>query len=508
MNGETGAAQDRLTRVRIWLAVAVGLAATLAAACSLSWRMFHDVPMLLYQSNLAVSHGMMPYRDFFYLNLPGTFWFFNGVIRLLGTSDWAIQSANLVIVALVSGLLFWALPKKGVVWCVAFGVGLGVLRFFSGECVFVLQRETIAMVPMAALLTIGIRGAGPSRNESLGSVAVGLLVAWMALIKPQLALYGVPVVVARVAAGGRGRHRLVALLLMGAGFTIPIAGCAAWLVRNGAWSGFCETLNYWPLYGQMNFSHGFVDTWTRYKGIFGGACRLVFSPYMAVAVGGLFAGWRTGTLSRLAVWLWGGMLAMSVFVPSLSGQFWGYHRFPFYFMTLCVAGYILTWGRLGLATGALLGMFWMSFAGMRVWRETTESSLTRLQHGIADQFAGYMKKNLRHGERVQPIDWVDGAVHGMLMVDALQATRFTETYYFLHHVNNPVVQKLRREFMDALTKDPPQIFLEARDVRWPNGKGTEARIEAFERWRAAHYRIAEETEHYRIWERIGDGKGV
>jgi hypothetical protein len=495
-------------RLQRFLGMAVCGAAAAAAACSLSWRMFQDTPMLLYQSNLAVSHGMMPYRDFFYINLPGTFWFYGWVARLLGTSDFAVQFANLAMVALVAVLLFFSFPQAGRGWCAVFGISLGMLRLFSGEGIFVLQRETLAMIPIAALLIIGMRKPETAKGVLSGSAGVGFLLAGLALIKPQLALYGLPVVMAMVAdCQNRGR-RLAVVSLMGAGFGVPVAVCWVWLVCNGAWDGFCETVAYWPLYGQMDFNHTFLETGARLKGVLRGELRMIFSPYMAVAVLGLVAGWRTGTLSRRGVWLWGGVLALSVFVPALSGQFWGYHRLPFYFFTLCLAGYVLAWKKKGVVLCALLGAFWIVFAGARVWRETTAPSPTRLRHNMADQFADYLRKNLEPDECVQAIDWVSGAAHGMLMADALPATRFTETFYFLHNVDSPVIQKLRREFMDTLAKRPPQILLEARGVRWPDGKGTEARFEAFENWRDAHYRVAEETEHYRIWERVGDAKGV
>jgi hypothetical protein len=123
-----------------------------------------------------------------------------------------------------------------------------------------------------------------------------------------------------------------------------------------------------------------------------------------------------------------------------------------------------------------------------------------LTHGIADEFEQYLRTRLQPGDRVQPIDWTSGALQAMLMTDALPATRFIESYYFLHSVSHPLIQKLRKEFLDSLEKRPPRYLLEATTVRWPGGLDTEQRFQAFEEWRGSHYRICKEDEHYRVWE--------
>ena len=489
-----------LWSVKRLLGLVVCAAAGCAALCSLSWRMVNDTPILLYLANLMVRWGAVPYRDFFDMNLPGSYWMFGWIIRTLGTSDLSVHAANLIVLASVSVLLFAVLSKPCAA-CAALGVGLGALRFFSGESAFTLQRELFALIPISVLLVLGLRR--PLRGCGCQGAVAGALLAGLALIKPQLVLYGLPVAVLLGAECANGRQRIRLYAWMGVGGALPLFACWAWLVRSGAWPGFCEVVQYWTLYGQMTNGFGFVITGDRFYYILRGLMRMVCSPYSVVAGLSLFAGWQSGLLSRKHLWVWWGLLALTVIVPSLTGQFWGYHRLPFYYLSLCVSGYLLAGRGWATALAVLMVAFWVPFTGWRVWRETSVPSVISQKHGVPDAFARYLAANLRHGDRAQPVDWSCGAVQGMLAADALPATRFPYTFYFLHHVRHPLIQKIRKEFMNQLERNPPRFLLEATTVPLPTGIGTEERFEAFETWRAMHYRVAEAGEHYRIWEYQG-----
>lgn len=233
---------------------------------------------------------------------------------------------------------------------------------------------------------------------------------------------------------------------------------------------------------------------------------MLFSPYAAIAAGALFTAWKNQVMLRKEIMLWGGILLLTIVVPTLTGQFWGYHRLPFFFLTLCVAGFLLRGGNWSMWGSVMLTVFWIYFAGWRVWRESSVSSVVSLKHGVPDAFGNYLKRHLRAGDRVQPDDWACGALQGMLVADALPATRFPYTFYFRHHVSHPLIQKLRSEFQASLERRPPRFILEATTVLMPKGLDTVKQIQPFEDWRSTHYHIVEEAEEYRIWERNGGGQ--
>ena len=479
-----------------FLCFAACIAAGAASLCSLSWRMVHDTPIMLYQANLMVNHGMMPYRDFFCINLPGSLWMYGWLIQTLGVSDWTVHLANLMVVSLISALIYFSLSKTCHV-CALLGIGLGVLRIFSGEVAFILERELLALIPISGLTLLGLRKPVQSPAREM---MVGLLLAWLFLIKPQLLLYGLPVVVLLLMGCGTVKEGVRMTVITGTVFILPVIACGVWVIQSGAWPGFCETVEYWTLYGQMTQSFTFVQPAERLHAIWGHVGRMIGSPYMGVACIALFVAGKNKVLARKEIVFWILMLAMAITVPALSGQFWGYHRLPFFYFTLCVSGYLLAGRAWSTGLAILAALFWMPFAALRVYRETTSPSAVRLTHGIADEFQHYLQARLQPGDRVQPIDWTYGAVQGMLMTDALPATRFIESSYFLHSVSHPLIQRLRKEFLDTLKSRPPRFLLEATTVRWPNGLDTEKRFMAFEAWRDVHYRVSKEGEHYRIWE--------
>ena len=137
----------------------------------------------------------------------------------------------------------------------------------------------------------------------------------------------------------------------------------------------------------------------------------------------------------------------------------------------------------------------------RVWSESSGGgAVVAVKRGVPDAFSRYLAARLRPGDRVQPLDWTGGAVHGMLQAKALPATRFLYTFHFYHHVDSPFIRRLRKEFVDALSARPPRFLLEATDSPVPHGKGTSDRFEEFDQWREAHYRVVASGDGYRIWE--------
>lgn len=479
-----------------------GASVVVLAISSLSWRMVHDTPIMMYLSNLMIRGRAIPYRDFVDMNLPGSYWMFGVIIRMLGESDVAVHFANFIIIVVVCTMMCWAMSRANL-WVGVVGVVFGALRIVSGVWSFVLQRELFALIPISTLLVLGLRR--PIHGMFSGAV-VGVLMAWLALIKPQLLLYGIPVILLLMGNCGSLKQRIRLAMAAVCCFMLPFVACGWWLVENGAWAGFLDIVQYWTLYGQMTHEHGFVDANARLVSIMVGASMMVFSPYMFVAIWGLYSGWKSKAISIQELCLWCGVLVVTVIVPSVSGQFWGYHKLPFFFLTLCASGYLLLGCLFARMACILMVVFWVSFSSVRVWRETAESSVVSLKHGVPDELGNYLRHRLRPGDHVQPVDWTGGALHGMFMVDAPLATRFPYTFYFFHHVSHPLIQKFRREFMNDLNEKPPRFILECTRIVLPSGVDTAKRFPEFETWRDSHYRVVQSDEYYRIWELIQDMK--
>ena len=90
-----------------------------------------------------------------------------------------------------------------------------------------------------------------------------------------------------------------------------------------------------------------------------------------------------------------------------------------------------------------------------------------------DEIAGYLRANLEPGDKVQPLDWTGGAVHGMLLARAEVATRFMYDYHFYHHVSQPFIQTLRSRFIDDLEKSSPRYIIQVETLKpWVSGPDT------------------------------------
>jgi len=480
------------------LCIITGVAALMAALASLSWRMVHDVPVMLYLSNMVMD-GAVPYRDFFDMNLPGSYLVYGLIVKVLGATDVAVHFSNMLFLALIGALLVLACPKPFRL-CALFGVALATLRCYHVQFAFVLQRELIALVPVSALLALALRGQAPGAPKS---ILAGLLLAALVLMKPQFVLYGLPQLVLLMMRCPDWRNRAYHLAIIGAAFSAPVLLCAFWLVRSGAWPAFLEMVQYWGLYGQMTFNCRFVTPAERFADTLRGIWKMLATPpYAIVAVLGLLVMWRKQRVPRRLCVALGALFLLTLAIPAATGQFWGYHRLPFYYVALFLSGFLLMSNRFIVACVCIpMAVVWTSSTAIRVYGETvTHPSISALKHGVPDCFADYLKTHAAPGDRAQPIDWAEGALHGMLMADVPLATRFPYAFYFLHSVSHPLIKKIRSEFLARLDETQPRFLLETRTGSRPSGIDTETHFQAFEQWRNAHYRLAQESEHYRIWE--------
>lgn len=504
-------AMDRAT-VKRWVCLAAGLAALLCAAFSLKWRMVHDLPIMLYMATLMAEAHLVPYRDFFDMNLPGTYWVLEGFVRPFGCSDVSVRLFDLTWFSGVLIFTFQSLKRWGNL-AALLAVCLVALRYFSGTWWFTLQREYLALLPLSAALALSAR---PQPVNAWSGLLMGALLSGLFLIKPQLVLFGAPVVGYSVwTCAGRDRPMRFVLSAV-LGFSVPVACCIFWLAEHNAWKPFVDlATQYWPLYVQMDGAHEVQSGLRRLSGVMRGAGALLTSGYSALALAGLIVGRYRGVVSRAQFGFWLAMLAVAVLIPCLSGQFWGYHKLPFYYLALCATSVsfadsdkesdgqrVSSW--FGIACGVVLAVVWISLAVPRSIREAVgPGAVATDKHGVPDRFAAFLKEHARAGDRVQPLDWTGGSIHGMLMAGARPATRFLYTFHFYHHVNSAFIHQIRGEFIRELRAARPRFLLEAVDGPHPCGEGTSETFLELEQWKDAFYHIVESGSGYRIWELNG-----
>ncbi|MBS0422066.1 MAG: hypothetical protein JSR66_30450 [Proteobacteria bacterium] len=502
------------SRARSWLTAVpiAGLSVLLLYLLvrSRHWEYDHDTPLLQYCGFLMHRYGWMPYRDFFETSMPGTFLFHDALVTAFGTGNLPFMLVNECLLGFVlSTSYLWMrhLSRPGAIlfvcWYGAFYLAAG-----PGE---LLQRDWLTILPIATAFAI----VANTRAATLGTAfRVGLLVGMCACIKPQLAAAATPIVIGlhllrdRVVAQTRAQalreFLLRTALPAAAGFTVPLAAVLAWLAYRGALDAFVAMVHeYLPLHIQQTGDHVFLSPAERLRYLAVHAVQLnnLWPMALAAAIGFVIIGRqfaaqpRNQLLFRLAC----SMLAIYAVEPVLSGQFWAYHYDPFQYWLVAVLSLLVVPILGDFRYFAMPGLLLLSSIGYSFTLHH-EIRQHRAEHGIVADMTGAINKNVPAGVPVQPIDWTSGAVQALLRTQHPIGTRFLYDYHFYHHVQTPVIQKLRTEFVSQLIASRVPFVLEVRrgykDVM--TGINTSDRFDELDRVLTERYASVYEGESYRL----------
>lgn len=492
------------------------------AALTLRWRMFHDYPTMAYLSFLMSHFHWVPYRDFIDMNMPGNHLFNVAAGWVFGYSDLGFRLLDFTTLsAILACTWFWL---RRVHWRVAWAAMAGfVFLYFNNGPIISMQREFILLVPVSLSLAVL---TSPRISATLKAFTIGFCFGAAFLIKPHVVM-GYPVLFlfllldVREREGGRvlafvRTARLAAWTT--AGFLLPVGLTAVWLWKIGALSPFLETARqYWPLYGRMTGGHEVVSPPERLKYLwhsyldFGGM-RLLFWP---AAIGSAIAllNARLDKGQRRTV-----MLALALaFLYSLyvlmAGKFWPYHWILFMYVMAalgalcCLPQHPSTRRLLKIFPFAVFFLVFFCQYPFQFWKNLLMQAQGYTYHDDkierGDIIADYLKRHLRPGDKVQPLDWTGGTHQAMLAARAELATPFLVDASFYHDVSNPFIQRLRRRFMDSLNASNPRYIVEVLAKDRPRGPDTTNRFPELEEFIAARYRVAalHRTLAFTIYER-------
>lgn len=259
--------------------------------------------------------GGVAYRDIFETNLPGMVWVHMIVRPLIGASSVAIRSVDLLVVLTIIGCLATWLRKAGAhrATCLATALTISLFYVSTNEWCHC-QRDTWMLLPCLAAFALRMRNLDDNPVSARRSRFEGALWALAFWIKPFIAVPGLVCIVLSwmlKRASLRSVFRDMRGILCG-GLAIGTAGLA-WLLANGAWPHFIDTMTRWnPEY----FAAG-KGRWT--------VERLL------------------DVLSRFQPWMWLHTLAVPVALFVLGRAVWHRKR-PFRETTLAMlSGLYLGW---------------------------------------------------------------------------------------------------------------------------------------------------------------------
>ncbi len=212
----------------------------------------------------TVFAGGVHYRDVFDTNPPGFVWMLGAVRGALGTSDFALRAADLLIVTLITAGLVWWARKSGAsaaggAWVVAAGAAFyPFIHEFNH-----VQRDVWMMLPAGAAIATRLgrcrERADPTlvENVKMGRVSTWKLlqcvpgIGFLALlegflwglgcwIKPHLLFVAFAAFFVTARRLSWRDH-----LAVFAGGVLALAAGAWWLVSSGAWPHFLDIWRTW-----------------------------------------------------------------------------------------------------------------------------------------------------------------------------------------------------------------------------------------------------------------------
>lgn len=494
----------KISIIIVIAAIAIaGITAVIVLIGSIKWRYELDSPLMMYAGFLLTS-GKVPYRDFFDMNMPGTYFIMAAMGGLIGWSDLDSRIFDLICLVIISGSTFFWMRRFGKLPALAASILFPLWYLREGPSLS-LQREYIALVPFSLLL---VAATVPGKlNYVLRALLAGFLAGIAFLIKPQFLLLSLPPLLILIFTDETGishRNRFAAMI---GGILLPLGAVLIYMVWTDSLRHFIEiATSYWPLYTNLSGGHRSISGLRRIYYIIFNTMQWVITFYLPVAVLGLIALDRNKT-QRWYTWMMVGLLFASILYPGLSGKFWLYHWIPFYYVVLCTASLtllLIPFKKWNIAYAApvlcvilvLLSLSFQNFENLRLrkWEGAPNN-------GVPDEIYEYFSTHMEPGDTVQPLDWTGGSVHGMLMARAPLATRFIYDFHFYHHISNPYIQKLRREFIEELRDEKPRFIIQVLEYKpWPSGPDTTREFPELRKFLKQNYSKVYIGETFRILE--------
>lgn len=498
---------------------------------SFEWRMVQDSPLLHYVAFLISEHNYVPYRDVFETSMPGTFLYHLALVQNLGYSDIAFRLADIgllfIALALVRGIMRQIDPLAA--WASVVTIGLIYLGLGPSSS---LQRDFVGFVAVLSAIWIARR---PQTSWWRGAFSVGALFGFAATVKPHLAI-GAPAVLVFYVNEWRWenlddsmtwvKRAIRVFAISGVAFLLVIGLVLAWLWSKGALAAFWEMVTrYLPLHVDMT---GAIATVTPAEKAEYVARKLSrdLRLWLPPALLGLFVAYFVAAVSRRQrrlVILLAALLVSYAIYPVLAAQFWIYHWLPFRIIAVMCASLLLLqlkYFRGGTALqygfgGCFLvcALVWSGFMTLQPLQLSKpwgfRAQLSGLpapapKKGRVDEIAVFLQiADLKPGDRVQPLDWTEGAVHAMLIAGAQPATPYIYDYHFYHYVSDPYIQEIRRRYISRLQAKPPRFMIDVDDQLKPTGIDTTDTFPELDRFVVENYDVAMAGKGYRILELRG-----
>jgi len=487
-------------------AVALGSIAVIAATVwvSLRWRVVTHDAVLMHYVAWGMLHGLVPYRDMFEINYPGTYVVHWGILALPGNMDLNWRLFDLGMLASIIGAMKLLLRGRGN-WAFIFA-GISFALWYLGKgSWFVGERDTmVGALELMALVPL-IRALEQPQPRLWPVLLSGALFGLACMIKPTVActlFFVAAYALYAVRSSGIAPGRCFALLAAGAaGVVIPGIATAAWLWSIGGLQAFIDL--------QI---HYVLPVYSRYGGStmpIVALGRIVYEPVVlflvvvgaVVGVGSLLSDRRPPvSVGLLTMALIGGLVHLAVqrkgfvyhMVPAVAAgtvlSFWHFQR---------LALSRRMWNS-SLAIGVLC---WLMITASRGCANQIMKQRRGTPPGAVAGIIETLRPRLRPGDTLQPLDTNWGAAEVLLRLGLRMPTRQIYDFPLLDYATVPFIQQLRQEFMQDFESHPPRFVLVSKTTWAAYDFNRLQKFPALTRYLQQHYTILKSDDEYRLYER-------
>ena len=485
------------------------------------WEYQHDTPVMMYITYLYDAYGLLPYRDVYDMNFPGTHVWDYFVAKVFGYDDPGIWWANVLVMALIAGVTVAALRGLGrfVGW---FAAALYALVYLKFGPEFTLQRDHVALAPLLAGVWLTL--APPARlSFAMRAGLVGVCVALAMTIKPHF-LLAAPVLCGSLLWERWGEREdppsakaLASIPLWGAaGIGIIWIAVFAGLAAFGILGAFLDIMqNYIPLYGSLSFDFKPIGGIDRVQNTVAGFLQMGSQWLLLLgAVVGLlrfFASDLPSAVVRRKGIVIAALVVTFLLYPAAPGQFFRYHYLPFLcFGSMACALALAPWLRgerleLRVIGAAVLALIVVSLIEPHWHPRNTfmQPEYMEAKSGAPAAIAEYLDEHLQPGDTVQQEDQIIGGVlHGLLKARARLATPFVYDFHFNHHEEELYIQGLKARYLAAMDANKPRFIVESQfPPRYIRGGNTTITFPEADAHKRANYHVVMEDPRFLIWER-------
>jgi len=449
---------------------------------SFKTQMHGDSEYLHYMAYLINEHGFIPYKDLFEINMPGTYLFHIIIGKLFGYSEFALRMLNTIWLLILFVVTWFIMKPFGIIPALASSLLFGLIFLGFGPSM-ALERDAIAILPIALAVLIAIKSQQKYLN--LTYFVIGVLFAFTALIKPFLAI-GFPIIIAFMCTNSDSylrtlKNHIKPCIYRGffilIGFMITLSIPFLWLWYIGALNSFLEMyISYVPLYlqipGNREFNGTFLNsmytlyTFTTFQG---------FGVLFAISMFGVYLVHTLSNskdLKKLSILL----LSLSIFYSLyvlVSGKLWNYYWLPYIYFVSLGTSIVLFLPSKNIGYLKIFPFFAFIVATMPIFHQQYSlfTKIVTQSHTIthADiqekEITNYLNKNLTSNDKVQTLGWDLPPLEAMLNAKAIPATKYIIKLQFFHHISNPYIQYLRKDFIEKMIQEMPKFIIDIHSFK-------------------------------------------